>query len=298
MFSMDNVKGQLRSIAGDENKTYDTLLSLYLEERLLYRLSISRHAEHFFLHDGFLMYALSGNNTAAPTDARMFSRMLSHASNKLSTVVADICAIQADDAASFDGASVSVQRINEDHPECLQIKLYGRLDEDSQVLKIELCMADKVNLDVMKYVYSSLLGTDGPCLNACSLDTVVAETFVATIVLPEPSCRMRDIFYIYSWCGNNHFDGSKLSSVVKNTLDRKHVAIPGVPTIFSENFRTNEKKNRQWLSFLEKESQNPKLSLSDALSVVEAFLQPVCGAVKKNGEFTRTWSPDGGWQPI
>lgn len=52
----DSVKARLLNISRRNGQSYQMLVTRYLQERLLYRLSISRFYDHFFLKGGALLY--------------------------------------------------------------------------------------------------------------------------------------------------------------------------------------------------------------------------------------------------
>lgn len=52
-----SVKAKLLNISQNEKLGYQMLVTRYLQERLLYRLSISQYHDHFFLKGGALLYA-------------------------------------------------------------------------------------------------------------------------------------------------------------------------------------------------------------------------------------------------
>lgn len=52
-----SVKAKLLNISRNEKLGYQMLVTRYLQERLLYRLSISQYHDHFFLKGGALLYA-------------------------------------------------------------------------------------------------------------------------------------------------------------------------------------------------------------------------------------------------
>jgi len=55
-----SVKSKLLSISKSEGRTFNTISLLYMQERLLYRLSISDHKERFILKGGLLLFSING----------------------------------------------------------------------------------------------------------------------------------------------------------------------------------------------------------------------------------------------
>lgn len=52
-----SIRARLLNIAKHEDVFYQTILTRYFQERLLYRISQTRYRENFYLKGGALMYA-------------------------------------------------------------------------------------------------------------------------------------------------------------------------------------------------------------------------------------------------
>jgi len=55
-----SIKARLKNIAKEYKKTYNLILQLYMQERLLYRLSVSEYKDNFILKGGLLLFSMSG----------------------------------------------------------------------------------------------------------------------------------------------------------------------------------------------------------------------------------------------
>ena len=54
-----SVKARLLNIAKSERRAFNTISLLYMQERLLYRLSISEYKERFILKGGLLLFSIN-----------------------------------------------------------------------------------------------------------------------------------------------------------------------------------------------------------------------------------------------
>ena len=54
-----SIRARLLNVAKQEEVFYQTILTRYFQERLLYRISQTRYRENFYLKGGALMYAYS-----------------------------------------------------------------------------------------------------------------------------------------------------------------------------------------------------------------------------------------------
>jgi predicted nucleotidyltransferase component of viral defense system len=51
----DSIKAKLKNVAKKYRKTFNLILQLYMQERLLYRLSISEYKDNFVLKGGLFL---------------------------------------------------------------------------------------------------------------------------------------------------------------------------------------------------------------------------------------------------
>ena len=61
-----SVKARLKNIAKEYKKTFNLILQLYMQERLLYRLSVSEYKDNFILKGGLFLFSMTGF-TGRPT---------------------------------------------------------------------------------------------------------------------------------------------------------------------------------------------------------------------------------------
>ncbi|MFR9634038.1 MAG: nucleotidyl transferase AbiEii/AbiGii toxin family protein [Rikenellaceae bacterium] len=63
-----SVKAKLQNIAQKEGLVFQTLITRYIYERLLYRLSVSDYVEHFYLKGGALLFAIEQSHPRPTLD--------------------------------------------------------------------------------------------------------------------------------------------------------------------------------------------------------------------------------------
>ncbi|MDP1643863.1 MAG: nucleotidyl transferase AbiEii/AbiGii toxin family protein [Phenylobacterium sp.] len=107
-----SVKDRLLNIARQEGRVFDVLLVRFALERLLYRLSVSKHRDRFVLKGGMLVTAWVENENRVTRDADV----LGHGDpdpERLATDFREIMAIESDDGLVFelDAIVASVSRV-------------------------------------------------------------------------------------------------------------------------------------------------------------------------------------------
>jgi len=75
----ESVKARLKNFAKESGHTFQEALTYYGLERTIYRISVSKYAEHFVLKGGILLYAIFARNyERATTDIDFLVRRMSN----------------------------------------------------------------------------------------------------------------------------------------------------------------------------------------------------------------------------
>lgn len=89
----DSVKARLLNISRRNGQSYQMLVTRYLQERLLYRLSISRFYDHFFLKGGALLYAHERFLARPTLDIDFMGYHIDNNKENIKKIFAEICSI-------------------------------------------------------------------------------------------------------------------------------------------------------------------------------------------------------------
>jgi predicted nucleotidyltransferase component of viral defense system len=109
-----SVRAKLLQKAKIQGKTFDEIMTLYMLERLLYRLSISQYNDKFVLKGGLLLYILFENVSRTTKDADLLARNIANQLESIGDIFKDICNNPNNDGLIFDTNSLHTLRIKED----------------------------------------------------------------------------------------------------------------------------------------------------------------------------------------
>jgi len=73
-----SLKARLLNLSKKENIEFQVLISRFLHERLLYRISVSDFSNHFVLKGGAFMYAIQGIKTRPTTDVDLLGQQITN----------------------------------------------------------------------------------------------------------------------------------------------------------------------------------------------------------------------------
>ena len=290
-----SIRGRLKNIADKERKPFDFILMLYLVERLLFRLSISRYREQFVLKGGLLLYLIMDEKARATKDIDLLARGIASNLDMLKEIFADIAAISSDDAAIYDSESITAERIKEDADyDGVRIKIIAHLGNMHKSLQFDIGFGDIVVPKPETLEYPTLLDMNNPVIMAYSKESVIAEKFEAMLYLAELNSRMKDFYDIYSLCTSFDFDGRILYEAILQTITRRGTHTPQEPTVFDKNFANNKDKTTQWDAFKRRTSVGGGLEFPQIVEVISIFLKPIYKCIIAEEEFIGRWDKGAG----
>lgn len=289
--SAASIRARLKNHADATQQDFNQILTRYGLERLLYRLSVSPHAQSFLLK-GALLFALWFDAPHRPTRDADFLGFGSDDPSAIAAMFREICAIEADDGMAFDPATVRAGEIRTTaNYGGVRVELNATLDGARLALQVDIGFGDAVTPAAQEIEYPTLLaGMPAPHLRVYPRETVFAEKLEAIVQLGLPNSRMKDYFDLLVLARENAMDATVLVQAIAATFARRGTPLPATPPVgLTEVFGNDPAKQTQWKAFLRKGrlaapdlgavvaelaafSQSP---LSEALAVERAKSPPI-----------------------
>jgi hypothetical protein len=274
------------------------LLIRYAIERLLYRLSVSRHRDRFILKGAMLFSLWSPTPYRATGDLDLLGYG-NAAAGAMVTAFRDICTIDApDDGVTFvaDTVQAEVARA-EDEYGGLRVTLQATIAGARLPIQVDIGFGDVVTPAAREVDYPSLLGMPAPRLRAYPPETVVAEKVQALVSLGMLNSRMKDFFDLWAISRMFPFEGLVLSDALRATFIRRATSLPAeTPIALTQAFANDAAKQIQWGAFLRRTAiaLAPE-PLPELLRSVAAFVTPPLLTLGTEAPFELVWSPGGPW---
>lgn len=290
-----SVRQRLLNRARADKRPFNELLQYYAMERVLYRLSLSEHAQRFILK-GALMLSAWGSPGIRPT---VDIDMLGRTENEVPGIVAqiqDVLAVEVEpDGLIFDANSIKAQRITEDADyEGIRIRFRGELDAARITIQIDIGFGDVLYPGPEVSELPTILDSPAPKLLCYSRESTIAEKFEAMVKLGSLNSRMKDFFDIWMLSRQFDFDGADLAEAVRLTFERRGTALTDDIEAFKESFI--DEKQVQWAAFRKRLEQDyVPTSFRDIVVSVEKFLAPICSAVTAKSTSSAKWVAPGLW---
>lgn len=293
-----SVKERLLTIAKARREELEQVLVRYAAERLLYRLSVSKHREDFILKGAMLFIAWEGMPHRVTRDIDLLG-FGDDSVERVASVMRDLCELRVEeDGLVFDPDSVKGEEIRAlDEYGGVRVTLVAKLGTATIRTQVDVGFGDAVTPKPEELEFPTLLNFPKPKLRAYPVDTVVAEKLVTIIELGMANSRMKDYFDLLHLSRTREFDGSMLVAALKATAERRRVTLPdSTPVGLSSEFGTDPSKQRQWAAFGQRSGLDSDFSpLAAVIDALSMFLQPVIAAARDSSAAPPTWSSRDGW---
>lgn len=189
----EQLKGQLKSLANKNHADARVLLRLFMMERFLERLSLSKYSEMFILKGGMLITAMIGISNRSTMDIDTTISGFDLTSEEAVSVVGEIIGIELNDEVSFsiEGSETIMDAM--DYPE-IRIEMTASLEKLTVPFKIDISTGDAITPSAIKYNYKTII--ENRSINLCSynIETVLAEKIQTILARGALNTRMRDFY--------------------------------------------------------------------------------------------------------
>lgn len=290
-----SVRQRLLNRAKNDKRPFSELLQYYAMERFLFRLSQSKHVEHFILK-GALMLRIWHSPKFRPT---MDIDMLGKTSNEENHIINQIREIMTvgvePDGLIFDPHSIESQRITEDADYSgIRIRFHGMLGSAKIHMQVDIGFGDIIYPGPEKLDLPTILNFPTPRLLCYSRESVIAEKFEAMVRLGILNSRMKDFYDIWLLSRQFNFDGLELAQAIHLTFQKRDTTLPLRIEAFQQPFI--DAKQIQWLAFRKRlQQEHLPESFKNVVSAVQNFLVPLTILISQNNPKPLIWSAPGPW---
>ena len=283
----------LQNRARREGRATQELLTLYVVERWLARLSDSRYAEDFVLKGGMLLAAFGQRRPTV--DADTLARNLANDAATVASRVAEIAALPCDDGVVFITGSVSATTIRDDALYVgVRVTMDARVATARVKLRLDVSFGDPVTPAPRRVVLPALR-PDMPAVTVLGypIETVLAEKIVTALDLGAANTRVRDYADIYTITGAHDLSCEGVRQAIVATAHHRSVDLAPLGVRIGA-FTTM--RARTWEAYrrsLGRQGERLPEDLADVVAHVAAFADGVLGESPADARWvaaSRTWT--------
>ena len=288
------VKGEIKNY-GKSNRTkllnlskqtkgadYNLILLRFVQERFLYRLSLSAYRENFFLKGGALLFAHE-RFTARPTrDMDFLGDHISRDKENIKRIMHEICSIECEeDGVTFECGEdeIWLEDITvEKEYNGTRVHMTAHMDTIVQQFSIDVGFGDVIVPQPAQLDYPLLIeGLPAVNAEAYSLETVVAEKFQTMIDRGTINSRMKDFFDVYSILKAGKVDEALLKEAVIEVFANRGTELDADNVVFADDFAQDGMRQTMWKAYLKMIKYKEELPFTEVMDVIRERLQPMMG---------------------
>lgn len=271
-----SIRSKLLNVSKQKGIFYQTVLTRYFQERILYRLSQTRYRNHFLLKGGALMYAHEEFAARPTLDIDFLGSGISNDGAHIVRAFREICSVDCpEDGVTFDVERITTENITEQKDyHGIRLHIPVAMDTISQVLSMDIGFGDVITPSPVQLDYPLLISSlPQASIMAYSVETVIAEKMHAVIDLGNQSSRMKDYYDLFHLLHEGKFNPKTLAEAVVNTFSNRHTGYTEDSVFFSSSFKDNSVLNTRWKAFLRRIKSESSITFSEVVVYLQDELK-------------------------
>lgn len=292
-----SVRDRLVARARSRRENAQLLMTRYVIERLLYRLSRSPHRDRFILK-GAMLFSLWADAPYRATGDLDLLGAGENAPETLAAIFQEILAIEVED----DGILFRTETLRaaaaraEDDYAGVRIDFLAELAGARLPMHVDIGYGDAVTPAPVDIRYPSMLDQPMAELRAYPPETVVAEKFQAMVALDMVNTRLKDFYDLWAIANAFEFEGAVLARAIAATFARRRTDIPAqIPAALTPAYA--REKQGQWAAFLKRtEIALAPEPFPDVQAQIALLVMPPALALTGDAVFEGRWPPGGPWE--
>lgn len=283
-----SVKERLRNISIQSGREFQSVVSQYVQERFLYRLSESIYSNNLILKGALLFIAHDISRNRPTRDIDFLGSKIPNEIDDLVEVIKEILMIKTEDGLRFDSDTVEAENIAEDGDyKGIRIKFYVFLENSKERMQLDIGFGDTITAGPVEIEFPTLLDFPAPKLKVYSIETAIAEKFEAIVSLQLQTSRMKDFYDIQFFAEHYKFNQEILYKALNTTFENRSTDLALSKNIFEDKFKSDQNFQILWSAFLERNKLENDKTFFEVVSKIQSFIQPVFDSKQKNN-----WNPD------
>ena len=269
-----SVRAKLLNIARQRGQAFDVILTIFVLERLLFRLSNSSFSDRFVLKGAMLLATWLPDFHRVTRDLDLLGYG-SSVPEEVAEIFRKVAGIKCADGVEFDVEGIRVERIREEQEYGgLRLRTTAMLSGARIPVIVDIGFGDATAPGLEDIEYPVLLDFPTPKIRAYTPETVVAEKFQAMVALGRVNSRMKDFYDVWMLSRTFNFNRKSLAQAIAATFNRRGTEIPAQrPDALTQSFGLEPVKVDQWRSFTENLTVTPP-GLATVVKELSAFLMP------------------------
>lgn len=276
-----SIREKLKNIAKRDNVDFNSVLTRYGLERLLYRIGKSDYSNQFLLK-GALLFTLWYDIPHRPTRDMDLLGFGNNDLAYLKKIFSEICVISESDGIVFDIESIAAYTIKKDFEYVgARVELFAELSKARIKIQVDVGYGDAVTPGPVESDYPTLINDlPAPKINTYPIYTVIAEKLHAIVKFGMVNSRLKDYLDLFVLLKEENIEANILAEAIQATFTRRGTEIPEyLPIGLTDEFAEDQSRQSIWQAFCSKNDLE-LLPLSEIVSVIRDDFQLVVKLLK------------------
>lgn len=217
------VKDKLKNISIKRNIDFNTLLRLYMYDRFIERLAVSKYRDNFILKGGFYLSTLFGLESRFTKDIDTAIKDANFTKENIEKMIKSIIAIDINDGALI--SFIEIGNIREENQYGgFRAVLNVKVDTIRENFQIDIATGNPITPKPIVYKYHPILGDSFVNVWSYNIETVIAEKLETILRRAEANSRIRDYYdlYLIYTKGWNDVKINDLRKAVDKTFEKRN----------------------------------------------------------------------------
>jgi len=271
-----SVRALLLNVAKQTAQDNNAVVSRYAQERFIYRLSVSPYRNNFVLKGALLLLPYKLPITRPTKDIDFLGKGISNDLRTIQNIMHQIIQIQSDDGIKFYSDEIYTETIAEqDEYHGTRCKVRGDVGGVAFTLQIDIGFGDEIVPSPIEIDFPVILDNPVPRVQAYSLESAAAEKLEAIVNLNYQTSRMKDFFDLAFLLNSQPFDPVTLGQAIRTTFTNRQTRIDDIRQIFSEEFISDARLQKQWNAFLRRQKIETGQSFRSVIEDIQHGIEPL-----------------------
>lgn len=190
-------KAKINNISKEKKIAPQSVLQVYMLERLLERISVSKYKDNFILKGGMLISAILGMSSRSTMDMDTTVKGFELTKENAAKILTEICQVNLDDNITFHMNKIELIREEDDY-NGYRATFEAKFKNSMPVIfKIDITTGDAITYKEIEYDYKLMLEDKKIPVWSYNIETILAEKFEAVIKRGIAGTRIRDFYDVY-----------------------------------------------------------------------------------------------------
>ncbi|MDD4035740.1 MAG: nucleotidyl transferase AbiEii/AbiGii toxin family protein [Bacilli bacterium] len=268
------VKDKVRNIANKKNVDFNNIFRLYMYDRFIERLSVSRYKDNFILKGGFYLSTLFGIENRTTMDIDVAITKATFSEENIRRMLKEIISIDINDNAILELVSILTIRDEEEYGG-YRATINIKLENIKESFHIDIATGDPITPKAINYKYLPTLGGKHINLWVYNIETQLSEKLETILSRVETNNRTRDYYDIYLIykMGFKNINQDHFRKAVEKTFEKRKYEGDIINTL--TKIKDSEILRNRWESYSRTNHYAKDVQYEDVIECLEALVRVI-----------------------